>query len=215
MLHRARKHYLSFRISIQPNSYLLSLISSSLFSSLGQPCSHQLQLFGPRGIIVCQFLPQTFCPFLNVSHMVSGLRSNNRYHTNELRFQLDLQAATLVASIASTPKLSVVDLHSIIAQRNTLHIILIRGKGSDPEWDSSSRLIVAFTSAPEEEMWRRVEGKRFVQYVWRAAIVQLEPYIAVANTGGMSAIIQGQELELRSHRLSGNQRTSMRVDLVK
>jgi hypothetical protein len=147
--------------------------------------------------------------------MVSGLRSNDRYHTNELGFQLDLQAATLVASIASTPKLSFVDLHSIIAQRNKFHIILIRGEGLDPERDSSSRLVVAFTSPPEEEMWRRVEGKRFVQYGWGASIVQLEPYIAVANTGGMNVIIQGQELELRSHRSSEKQRTSMRVDLAK
>ncbi|KAH7072900.1 hypothetical protein BKA63DRAFT_554538 [Paraphoma chrysanthemicola] len=153
--------------------------------------------------------------FLNVSHMNSGLGPNNRYHANEHGFQLDLQAVKLVASVASTPELSVMDLHSIIAQRSSFHIVLIRGEGLDPESDSSSRLIVAFTSPPEEEMWRWVEGKRFVQYAWRTSMVQLEPSIAVANTGGMSATIQGQELELRSHRLSGKHSTSMRVDLAK
>lgn len=147
--------------------------------------------------------------------MISGLGRNNRYHANEHGFQLDLQAAKLVASVASTPELSVVDLHSIIAQRSRFHIVLIRGEELDLERDSSSRIIVAFTSPPEEEMWRRVEGKRFVQYVWRASMVQLEPFIVVANTGGMGAIIQGQELELRPHRMSGKQNISMRIDLAK
>ncbi|RDW69558.1 hypothetical protein BP6252_08578 [Coleophoma cylindrospora] len=151
--------------------------------------------------------------FLNVAHFLSGNKPNYRFHQNEFHFQLDLQASTLVANIATTPELSVEELHKIIAAQDWFHVMLIRGEDLKVEGKSSSRLIVAFTSPPEKEMWR-AEGKRLMQYVWRTSVVQLEPDLAVADSGGMSASVVGEALELQSHSGAVKESTSMKVDLA-
>ena len=92
-------------------------------------------------------------------------------------------------------------------------MMLIRGEDLKVEEKSSSRLIVAFTSPPEKEIWRP-EGKRSMQYIWRTSVVQLEPDLAVADSGGMSASVAGEVLELRSHGGAGKEGTSMEVDLA-
>jgi hypothetical protein len=92
-------------------------------------------------------------------------------------------------------------------------VILIRGEDLKVEGKSSSRLIIAFTSPPEQEMWRP-EGKRSMQYVWRTSAIQLEPDLAVADSGGMSASVVGDVLELRSQGGAGKADASMKVDLV-
>jgi hypothetical protein len=66
--------------------------------------------------------------------------------------QLGLQAATLIANFAATPDLKVEEFHSAIVQRSRSHTALIWGEDLDAEKKSSSRLIVAFTSPPEEEI---------------------------------------------------------------
>ncbi|GAM40979.1 hypothetical protein TCE0_041r13745 [Talaromyces pinophilus] len=155
-------------------------------------------------------------PFLNVAHILGGKRQNyvgDRIHQSESRFQLDLQASTLVANLATTPELSVEELHKIITTLAWFHVILIRGEDMNVMGKSSSRLIVAFTSPPEREMWR-LEGGR-LQYVWRASVVQLEPDLAVVDSGGMSASVVGEVLELRSHGGPGKaDATSMKVDMA-
>ncbi|KGO67138.1 hypothetical protein PITC_020440 [Penicillium italicum] len=151
--------------------------------------------------------------FLNVAHFLSGKLPNYRFHQNESLFQLDLQASTLVADLATTPELSAEELHKIIAAQSWFHVILIRGEDLKVEGKSSNRLIVAFTSPPEKEMWRP-EGKRSMQYVWRTSVVQLEPDLAVADSGGMSASVVDKVLELRSHGEAGKEDTSMEVDLT-
>ena len=118
-----------------------------------------------------------------------------------------------MANLATTPELSVEDLHNVIAAQGWFHVMLIRGEDLKVERKSSSRLIVAFTSPPEKEMWRP-EGKRSVQYVWRTSVVQLEPDLAVADSGGMSVSVVGKVLELRSHGWEGNEGISMKVDLA-
>jgi hypothetical protein len=75
-----------------------------------------------------------------------------------------------VANLATTPELSVEELHRIIAAQDWVHMMLIRGEDPKVEGKSSSRLIVAFTSPPEKEMWRP-EGKCSMQYVWRTSVV--------------------------------------------
>ncbi|KAJ5431172.1 hypothetical protein N7445_008904 [Penicillium cf. griseofulvum] len=151
--------------------------------------------------------------FLNVAYFLSGKSPNYRFHENESQFQLDLQTSTLVANLATTPELSVEELHKIIAAQDWFHVILIRGEDLKVEGKSSSRLIVAFTSPPEKEMWRP-ESKSSVQYVWRTSVVQLEPDLAVADSGGMSASVVDKVLELRSHGGAGKEVTSMKVDLA-
>lgn len=118
-----------------------------------------------------------------------------------------------MANLATTPELSVEELHKVIAAQDWFHVMLIRGEDLKVEGKSSSRLIVAFTSPPEKEMWRP-EGKRSMQYVWRTSVVQLEPDLTVADSGGMSASVVGEVLELRSHGGAGKEDTSMRVDLA-
>ena len=118
-----------------------------------------------------------------------------------------------MANLATTPELSVEELHKIIAAQDWFHVMLIRGEDLKVEGNSSSRLIVAFTSPPEKEMWRP-EGKRSMQYAWRTSVVQLEPDLAVADSGGMSASVVGEVLELRSHGGAGKEGTSMKVDLA-
>ncbi|KAJ5213949.1 hypothetical protein N7449_001118 [Penicillium cf. viridicatum] len=151
--------------------------------------------------------------FLNVAYFLSGKLPDYRFHQNESIFQLDLQASTLVANLTTTPELSVEELHKIIAAQDWFHVILIRGEDLKVEGKSSSRLIVAFTSPPEKEMWRP-EGKRSMQYVWRTSVVQLEPDLAVADSGGMSASVVDKVLELRSHGGAGKEDISMKVDLA-
>lgn len=119
-----------------------------------------------------------------------------------------------MANLATTPELSVEELHKIIAVQDWFHVMLTWGEDQKIEGKSSSRLIVAFTSPPEKEMWRP-EGKRSVQYVWQTSVVQLEPDLAVADSGGMSASVVGEVLELRSHGGAGKERTSMKVDLAR
>jgi len=150
---------------------------------------------------------------LNVAHFLSGKLPNYRFHQNESLLQLDLQASTLVANLATTPELSVEELHKIIAAQDWFHVMLIRGEDLKVEEKSSSRLIVAFTSPPEKEIWRP-EGKRSMQYIWRTSVVQLEPDLAVTDSGGMSASVAGEVLELRSHGGAGKEGTSMEVDLA-
>lgn len=118
-----------------------------------------------------------------------------------------------MANLATTPELSVEELHKIIAAQDWFHVMLIRGEDLKVEGKSSSRLIVAFTSPQEKEMWRP-EGKRSMQYVWRTSVVQLEPDLAVADSGGMSASVVDKVLELRSHGGAGKEDTSMKVDLA-
>ena len=118
-----------------------------------------------------------------------------------------------MANLATTPELSVEELYKITAAQDWFHVIFIRGVDPKVEGKSSSRLIVAFTSPPEKEMWRP-EGKRSMQYVWRTSVVQLEPDLTVADSGGMSASVVGEILELQSHRGAGKKGTSMKVDLA-
>lgn len=125
-----------------------------------------------------------------------------------------MQASTLVASLATTPELSVEELQKIIAAQDWFHVMLIQGEDLKIEGKSSSRLIVAFTSPLGKEMWRP-EGKRSMQYAWRTSVVQLEPDLAVADSGGMSASVVGQVLELRSHGGTRKEDTSMKVDLAR
>ncbi|KAJ5966675.1 hypothetical protein N7501_002923 [Penicillium viridicatum] len=149
--------------------------------------------------------------FLNVGHFLSGKLPDYRFRQNESLFQLDLQAFTLVANLATTPELSVGKLHNIIAAQDWFHVMLIRGEDLKVEGRSSSRLIVAFTSPPEKEMWRP-ERKRSMQYFWRTSVIQFEPDLAVADSGGMSASVMGEVLKLRSH--GGGEEDTMKVDLA-
>ncbi|PCG97667.1 Hypothetical protein PENO1_062170 [Penicillium occitanis (nom. inval.)] len=144
--------------------------------------------------------------FLNAAHFHSRGSANDRFHQNEYLFQLDLQASTLAVNLAATPELSVEKLHKIIAALDWFHVMLIRGKHLKAKGKSSSRLIVAFTSPPEMRMWRP-EGKFSMEYTWRTSMVQLEPDIAVADSGGMNASVVGEVLELRSHGGAGKEDT--------
>jgi hypothetical protein len=92
--------------------------------------------------------------------------------------------------------------------------MLIQGEDLKAKGKSSSQLIVAFTSPPEMRMWRP-ERKFSMEYAWRTSMVQLEPDIAVADSGGMNASVVGEVLELRSHGGAGKEDTSMKVDLTR
>lgn len=118
-----------------------------------------------------------------------------------------------MANLATTPELSAEELQKIIAKQDWFHVMLIQGEDLKVEGKVSSRLIVAFTSPPEKEMWRP-EGKRSMQYVWRTSVVQLQPDLAVADSGGMSASVVDKVLELQSHGGTGKENTSMKVDLA-
>ncbi|KUL88296.1 hypothetical protein ZTR_04965 [Talaromyces verruculosus] len=155
-------------------------------------------------------------PFLNVAYILGGKRQyfvGDRIHQSESQFQLDLQASTLVADLATTPELSVEELHKTITTLAWFHVIVIQGEDLNVMGKSSSRLIVGFTSPPETEMWR---GGRRLQYVWRASVVQLEPDLVVADSGGMSASVVSEALELRSHGGQGKtDATSLKVGLAR
>ena len=137
--------------------------------------------------------------------------SKYRFHDNELQLQLDLQASTLVADLATNPELGQHDLHEIITAKDRFHVLLIRAEdleSKDTAGGKKNRLIAAFLSPPEKEMWRE-EGERHVGYVWRSSAVQLQPDLAMANSGGMSArVISENEVELSTHgTTAGNQST--------
>ncbi|KAL5118603.1 hypothetical protein ACEQ8H_003454 [Pleosporales sp. CAS-2024a] len=152
--------------------------------------------------------------YLNVAHMASGFGLNNRYHTNELGMQLDFRAAPLMASTTSTPELKPEELHRLSAQPHTFYIVLIRGEQFDLEGKSVTRVIVALLSPPEEEMWRPIPEKSFVQYTWQTSVIQLEPCIAMAGRRGLSASIEGGELILRSHAASEQKGVDIRIHLA-
>jgi hypothetical protein len=111
------------------------------------------------------------------------------------------------------PELDVEEVHKTIAARDWFHMVLLRGQDLEVEGNSTSRLIVAFTSPPEKEMWRP-EGKRTLQYVWRTSAVQLEPDLAVANSGGMSVSVVAGALEFRPHEAAVKEGTSIKLDLT-
>lgn len=67
-------------------------------------------------------------------------------------------------------------------------MLLIWGEDLEPKEPAAgerSRLIAAFLSPQENELWRH-EGERLVGYVWRSSAVQLQSDLAIANHGGMS-----------------------------
>ncbi len=91
-----------------------------------------------------------------------------RFHQNELQLQLDLQVSKFVVDLAAKPALDESNLHEAITAKAWLHLLLIWGKDLDakePAAGKRSRLIAAFLSPPEKELWRH-EGKRLVEYVW-------------------------------------------------
>lgn len=61
-------------------------------------------------------------------------------------------------------------------------------------------------------MWRE-EGKRHVGYVWQSSAVQLQPDLAMINSGGMSARVVSEELELRAHERAVEKNTSIKINL--
>lgn len=56
--------------------------------------------------------------------------SKYRFHDNELQLQLDLQASTLVADLATT-ELDQIKLHETITAKNWFHVLLIRTEDLD------------------------------------------------------------------------------------
>jgi hypothetical protein len=93
--------------------------------------------------------------------------------------------------------------------------VLVRGEDLDVQGESTSRLIVAFTSPAEKEMWRK-EGKLpMVQYVWRTSMVQLEPDLATVNNGGMGASVVAGALELRPYGAAVRESTTIKLDLAR
>jgi len=108
-------------------------------------------------------------------------------------------------------------MHRTITAKDWLHVLLIWGedlKAKETAGKKGSRFIAAFLSPPEKEMWR-LEGKRLVQYVWRSSAVQLQPDLAMANSGGMSAHVVHGVLELRAHGTAFEQSTSIKIDMRK
>ena len=128
--------------------------------------------------------------------------SKYRFHDNELQIQLDLQASKLMADLATNPELDQHDLHETMIARDRFHVLLISAEDLESKGKAEgkkNRLIAAFLSPPEKEMWRK-EGGRHVGYVWRSSVVQLRPDLAMANSGGMSArVVSNDELELQAH----------------
>lgn len=55
---------------------------------------------------------------LNIAKFKSGAEAKYRVHENELQLQLDLQASTLVADLATRPKFDETELHVTIAARD-------------------------------------------------------------------------------------------------
>lgn len=139
--------------------------------------------------------------------------SKYRFHDNELQLQLDLQASTLVADLATNPELDHNDLHETITAKDWFHVLLIRAEdleSKETAGGKKNRLIAAFMSPPEKDMWRE-EGERQVGYVWRSSAVQIQPDLTMANSGGMSArVVSKDELELRTHGTTvGDQSTTI------
>lgn len=61
-------------------------------------------------------------------------------------------------------------------------------------------------------MWRE-EGTRQVGYVWRSSAVQLQPDLAMASSGGMSAGVVSESLELRAHGTAVEQCTIIKISM--
>lgn len=152
---------------------------------------------------------------LNIANFKGEVRSKYRFHENELQLQLDLQASTLVADLATKPELDELELEETIMAKDWFHLLLIRGEDLEAKGSAErkrNRLIVAFLSPLGKEMWRE-EGKRQVGYVWRSSAVQLQPELAMANTGGMSARVVSEGLDLRAHGTAVEQSTSIKVSM--
>ena len=125
----------------------------------------------------------------------------SRFHDNELQLQLDLQSSILVADLTTNPTLSAIDLYETLTAKAYFHVLLIRGVDLEPlppAAERERRLIAAFLSPPELEMWRR-ERERQLAYVWRSSVMQLSPALAVADGSGMAARVADGALELRAH----------------
>ena len=152
---------------------------------------------------------------LKIANFNSEVQCKMRFHDNELQLQRDLQAATLVADLAVKPDLNASEFHETVTKEDWFHLLLIRG--GDVEAKASAggkmnRLIMIFLSPPGKEM-RREEGKRQVGYVWQSSAVQLQPDLAMANSGGMTARVLSEELELRAHETAIEQSTSIKINL--
>ena len=141
------------------------------------------------------------------------MRSKYRFHENELQLQIDLQASTLVADLATKSELDETGLQETVTAKDWFHLLLIWGEDMEAEGSAGgkrSRLIVASLSPPGKEMWRE-EAKRQVGYVWRSSAVQLQPEVAMAISGGMSAHVVPEGLELRAPGTAGDQCTSIKI----
>ena len=153
---------------------------------------------------------------MNIAKFITEVGSKYRFHDNELQLQLDLQASTLVADLATNPELDHNDLHETITAKDWLQVLLIRAKNlksKEPAGRKKNRLIAAFLSPPEKEMWRE-EGERQVGYVWRSSAVQSQPDLAMANSGGMSACVDSKdELELRTHGTTADDQSTTIIKL--
>lgn len=154
---------------------------------------------------------------MNIADFKSGAEVKYRFHDNELQLQLDLQASTLVADLATKPELDETELGETITAKDWFHLLLIRGEDLEakgPAEGKRGKLIAAFLSPPEKEMWRE-EGRRLVKYVWRSSAVQLQPDLAMANNRGMSAHIVSGLLELRAHGTAVEQSTTIKFNMRK
>ena len=152
---------------------------------------------------------------MKIANFESEALCKYRFHDNELQFQLDLQASTLVADLTAKSELDETELHETITAKDWFHLLLIRGEDLEakrPAGEKRGRLIAAFLSPPGMEMWRE-EGERLVGYVWRSSAVQLQPDVAMVHSGGMSARVVSKELELRAHGTAVEQSTSIKFSM--
>ena len=142
--------------------------------------------------------------------------SKYRFHDNELQLQLDLQASTPIADLATNPDLDRNGLCETITAKDWFHVLLISAedlKCREKVGGMKSRLIAAFLSPSGKEMWRQ-EGERQVGYVWRSSAVQLQPDLAMANSGGMNArVVSEDELELRNHGMTAGDQSTTIINL--
>lgn len=171
----------------------------------------------PSRILDTSYLPTSitnlFC-LLNVAKLESESRPRYRFHDNELQLLLDLQASILVADLATKPEFNEVELHKTLTWGDWFHILLIRGEElgvETPAQSKKSRLIAAFLSPPGKVIFH-VEKQQPFEYAWRSSIVQLEPDLAITNSGGMSAHLIAEVLELRSHGTSIDHSTNIMLD---
>lgn len=140
---------------------------------------------------------------------------NTAFTLNELQNQLDLQASKLVVDLAAKSELGETELHKTITAKNWFHVLLIWGEdlqATEPAAGKRSRLIAAFLSPPEKELWQH-EGERLVEYVWRSSAVQLHSDLAMTNSGGVSAHVNFGALELQVHRMAAGQSTNIKISM--